>query len=371
MSKNLFESLFDCRQRADLSPEENFLTESFSYVLNQNELLLRKMINLIYGENIEIENPTIETRKAYVLENTTLFPDMTITFTVDGEQKTILCENKWNSPVNIKQLENYTRLMLNCDFVNLVFICSENEQKFEAMEYCDKALLWEEIYTLIQELHSELPQIREFLEFMKNHDLAPAEPLSPSMIHSYMFSSALPERCMVLTNLLSQKLMPFLPERLRAYPNVSNLRWGRIGIDWGEGHKDYKCWNPYNLFTGFLLDGSDHRISTLKEDSIDLMIAIDLSKKDEIKYNENKLLELKTSVLLKLNYRDFNSVLSINQLKNKSRLLIVRMALTDVIKGYLTIEDQLSKICEFFQTGLKDIYSNPDQEDTILKKIFI
>jgi hypothetical protein len=97
-------------------------------------------------------------------------------------------------------------------------------------------------------------------------------------------------------------------------------------------------WTPC-IFLGFLLDGSDHRLTLVSPSSIDLMLSLDMSE-------TSKTIEPKVLATLAESLRTPGvSVLHGSDLKKSPwRKLVVREALADTIRGKPTEAEQADAI---------------------------
>jgi hypothetical protein len=60
---NLFESLFDFHPREDHTPRENFLTESFAYLLRTDEDVRNCWLSILLNRKIEKTECEVSTRQ--------------------------------------------------------------------------------------------------------------------------------------------------------------------------------------------------------------------------------------------------------------------------------------------------------------------
>ena len=95
---NLFESLLTFRSRKHHTPKENFLTESFAYLLRIDECVCNRWLSFILGKNIEGATCKIATRqRERDSKGKQMIPDMLIYAQLsNGELLSLYFEHKWN-----------------------------------------------------------------------------------------------------------------------------------------------------------------------------------------------------------------------------------------------------------------------------------
>lgn len=360
---NLFKSLYTYRPRGGFSPSENFLTESFAYVLRNNHNLFKDYVFQICQEEIVYDDYSIETQKSFQINDFIVYPDLTITFWNDKHKYLILCEHKWGSPLNISQLQNYRAVLDKFNGYRLVFIGVDEFQKSGALEICDKAFLWQDIFKLLQNYQDDI-LIKELSEFLSFEGLCPREPFSNTNIQSYIFGKNIPDICKNFIKKLSQPQFKWdmLPKDIMNERCLCGERWGRIGIDFGKNHNKSENWIPYNLFIGFLIDEVDHKVKFVSNNSFDFMISFDLNPTIEFRR------EINNDIIKSLHNLNLNIVIDTrDSLENKWRFLLIRKPLIEILKHSNNDIDQLNNVYEFCSKILLSIYENNKLGDMIIK----
>jgi hypothetical protein len=151
---NLFEALFDFRPRDGHSPKENFLTESFAYLLRTDGAVCNRWLSVLLDRDINGGTWEITTRQteADVDAGTSIYPDLLIDGeSSDGDQFAFYCEHKWDSRCDAAQLKKYGKLAARKgQHARLVFASANYKDKCEAATCfpdggCD-CFLWEDVF---------------------------------------------------------------------------------------------------------------------------------------------------------------------------------------------------------------------------------
>ncbi len=153
-SPNLFESLFDFHPRESHTPKENFLTESFAYLLRTDERILNCWLSKLLGKEVKGATCEITTRQAEkdLESETSIYPDLLIDGQLSGgELFAAYCEHKWDSHCNEDQLRKYRKVSEKAGkHARLVFIGASHKQRSEALRCFQdnpcECFLWEEVY---------------------------------------------------------------------------------------------------------------------------------------------------------------------------------------------------------------------------------
>lgn len=163
-----------------MTPEENFFTESFKFILESDQGLCEKFVGFISGENIFTPPFKLESQVRY---NSSII-DLEI---VDKDSRKIFVEIKvsahenkyFKEEDNFGQIEKYLRL--NTGHVCFISQREENVQIKTNKEKYLGQFEWFQIYELIEEHLKNQREISElnsyfitsFLKFMKDLDMQP------------------------------------------------------------------------------------------------------------------------------------------------------------------------------------------------------
>jgi hypothetical protein len=114
---NLFCGLLSYRPRADRDSHENFLTESFAYLLAKDPAVATKIVNAMVGEKFKLKRiKNIRTQVSLGDENGRGLPDMMIeALEHDEKSLQIWVENKWNSCADLDQISRYASYLKEYD----------------------------------------------------------------------------------------------------------------------------------------------------------------------------------------------------------------------------------------------------------------
>jgi len=188
MNRNLFYSIFKYRPNENLTPEENFITESFVYLLylskQTDKELLKRFIYLL-NPKIEISNwdkVDIQTQITYNTSYSDIkaIPDISIII----DNVFYFIEVKVSSQINqyeivndehsvkFDQLEKYQQIKLPKDCVKHIYTLTENI--IDIPKNCDDyvmGILWNDIYILLKQINqTNFPLdilIQDFIIFME------------------------------------------------------------------------------------------------------------------------------------------------------------------------------------------------------------
>jgi hypothetical protein len=368
---NLFNRLFTFRPRENSSAEENFLTESFAYFLERDKAVLEAFINRLLGRKIEVIRYELTTRLLGHLPGKIRFPDLQLTFeAANGETYVIISEHKWNSDFHPGQLADYEEILrsITADHRHLVTIVAHPKQKRDAelagltlpakdSTLPTKHLLWEDIYSLLNNLSNKDPLLGEFLEFMETNNLNPGRPIDSETMKAFLSSSGFKAQLIRFTNkLLNEYHWDGIPKRYRAKLDIRD-RFGRVGIEFQTAG-----WNP-GLVIGFLYDTRNHLVSlTAPGQSVDLFLRIEADPETNPQIEDVlALLRQKAKLLSEKGARVLTRGESENG--NPWTLLIAQRSLLSVVADGLEERGQIEAIYNRIHEWIKCLF-----EDGLLEK---
>lgn len=173
MIYNRLLSLYKRQKNSNKTPLEDFTTEIFVGVLEENQELLDKYVNEIL--KIDGSNYSINSQVKYSLCDE---KDCIIDMVIKNEDTICFVENKVNSLEGDRQLERYSKLLK---------VIKQNEGKKIYLRYCtkfyDKKELddinfiqyrWSDIYRFLEEYTEENNFIEEYLEFLEEEGMSSA-----------------------------------------------------------------------------------------------------------------------------------------------------------------------------------------------------
>lgn len=366
---NLFDSLFDFHPREGHTPRENFLTESFAYLLQTDDRVLKTWLSIVLGRDINKVTCKIATRPTEkdLIADRSFYPDLLIEgIHSKGEPIMVFCEHKWDSVFNQDQLRCYRRLAEGRgNHAVLVFLGATHTQLSQAKKcfsdgFC-KCFLWEDVFEALNRITNQSTLLTEFLEFMKSHGLSPAKPLSVETMRGFLQATDFLKSLSNIANRLNDKAnysWDVIPKRFHALRYVHDA-WGRVGIRF-----ETKDWRPA-LTVGFLYDEKDHKVTFIDESrGIDLLLRIEAEPQETtfiepvvaiLQAKRKALRKTAASVLLKGEPGNGNPY----------SVLIVRECLADVINGKSSAQEQLEVIHKRLITWLGVIF-----DDCKLEKAF-
>ena len=341
---NIFESLFEFHPRDDHTPKENFLTESFAYILRTDAAACESWLSTIFGMEVKGATMNIDTRRAEIDEDglTSIYPDMLIHGELREEQPVaVYCEHKWDSDCNLEQLRKYKRVTeKQGTHARLVFVGATHRQKAEASKFLpvERCLLWEDAFAAFERVSDKSDILKELLDFMKIQGLGPGEPITVLQMQAFLKAGDFLNSLQSLANKLNTNFSwEVIPKRFHANRYVHDA-YGRVAIRF-----ETPDWKPA-MSLGFLHDESDHGVSFVDRNrGIDLLLRIEVEPRNS--KNAQPALDVLAEKRKALN-KTAASVLLKGERGNGNNysLLIVRDCLADVIKDAQSSTDQLNAI---------------------------
>ncbi|MBB3521119.1 PD-(D/E)XK nuclease family protein [Rhizobium sp. BK456] len=279
---NLFISLFHWRPGDGRTPGENFLTESFVYCLRRNETFRTGWFKKILGSEVIDADLRICTRASHVDDEreTTIYPDIDIRGVLtSGQPFSLLVEVKWGARYDHSQIAKYDRLIAGQPNANLVFLsansidCRNASTQRGSLSSTFHIFEWQQIYSLLATSSQDCRSSQELVEFMNKHGLNPPEPITQSLLQSYVttrdFLKRLRRYC---EKLLNESAWDFLPPHYQdATRQEVRDQYGRIAIVFHRHD-----WNG-TITIGYLHSNQDHRVKFAdgSDASVDLMMRIE------------------------------------------------------------------------------------------------
>lgn len=365
---NLFDSLFEFRPRDGHTSKENFLTESFAYLLRTDEAACNAWLSCLLGRPVRKAACEVKTRQSEkdLESDTSVYPDLVLDgYFPDGDTFAVYCEHKWDSPCDKAQLTRYHKIAeAKGKHACLAFVGANHRQWSDAANcFQDKSfncLLWEDVFQALDGVPDKSPLLAEFLDFMKTHGLSPAPPLTVETMKAFLQASDFLKTLKNMANKLNTNFpWEVIPKRFHADTYVED-RYGRVAIRF-----ETKDWRP-GVAVGFLYDGGgDHKVALVNpEKGIDLLLRIEAYPKDTnnieaamtvLKEKRKELRKTRASVLLKGEPGNGND----------HTVMICRECLGNVIEDVKNLDDQLGAIHERLTTWLQVLF-----EDGTLEKAF-
>jgi hypothetical protein len=364
---NLFASLFEFHPRDGHTPKENFLTESFAYLLRTDKIVRNLWLSKLLEKNVEHATCEIRTRQTETdLDlGTSIYPDLFIDGQLSGgEQFAVYCEHKWDSPCDEAQLRKY-RKVAESKSARVVFVGANHNQSSSAARcfedgFC-RSFLWEDVFRTLQSVPEKSPVLREFIDFMKTNGLSPGQPLTVERMKAFLQASDFVQSLTSLAHKLHANYSwDTIPSRFMAANYVRDA-YGRVGIRF-----ETEAWKPA-ITVGFLYDERDHRVTFVnREKGIDLLLRIEADPKDTkqiqpvldiLAKKRSRLGESAASVLLKGERGNGNTY----------SVLIVRECLAEVIGSAKTEAEQLTAIHGRLTTWLQELFKDRQLEKAFKK----
>lgn len=263
MDTNLFAALKKHRPRANKDSVENFLTETFAWVLKNDNLFAKYFLSKVLSDFEANQLKDLELSWETQAYFAGVYPDMICKY---ADDKVLVFEHKAWAYLHENQLDRYREYAkFNFSEYKIILITAHSAQH---QQNFDIALCWSDVYLHIDEWlknHKENQFLLEcFQNLIKHEGMAPSNAISHSAILYYPFSKHIKRDILALT----QKVLavPANTEEIAKIVGTDfkfavQSDWGRIGICGERTNTNNTLgWNP-GIFMGFMLDGHDHRLT--------------------------------------------------------------------------------------------------------------
>ncbi|MFH1468333.1 MAG: hypothetical protein ABIO70_28350 [Pseudomonadota bacterium] len=269
MATNLFLSLRKQVATQGLDPREDYLTEAFAWLL-QNEpglgLTYARWLATRAGWPLPEVTPTWQTQVYLPGEGERGFVDLVGLCSTN----TLLVEHKRWAPLSSGQLQKYRRLGEQRwpGRFKVVLVTASRRQHEQDPDF---ALTWAEVVNFLRSRKNEpvgIDMVQQFVDFLDTDGLGPLPLVTREAIAGYLTGRTLEPSLTALFERLPgvldlEALRPLyralgLSDTLKA-PFVYGTRWGRLGLDFPS----WRAWRP-GVFVGVMLDGRDHLVGLSK-----------------------------------------------------------------------------------------------------------
>lgn len=353
MKTNLLTSLRKYRPRVNSDPLENFITEAFSWLLNNNpdlgKFFMRHVINELRLEiEFSEEDLVWETQENF----NGFYPDMLCQI----DDSAFIFEHKVWSHLHPNQLKNY-RDYANSKYgpekTRLILITGG---VFQHDQKPDLAICWHNVYQWLsdwqqgqqgqqsQQGHAVNFLTESFKELLVEEGLGPPATISHESILSFypainfkknlsQLISRVEKSCDWLSLVREGHGKIIVPKHKGT---IRGEEWGRIGL------QILDSWHP-GIFVGFMLEGDDHKIKPLQNEKPDFSIIIDIDKKHHTYYQKNKdYLDIISELTPKLKTLGFDLHHHIDKDNNPNMWhpIHIRMSMLDLFRGTRNAAEQ-------------------------------
>ncbi len=351
MSESVFTKLFRYRGREKNSPEENYLTELVSWLINNVEPFATDYFTFL----LEKANVTVSLDSEIKSITQLHVPSGFIDMIIYSDKVGFICEHKVNSELSKDQIEKYSNeqskvfiretIGLDIDLHTVLLTKSSDQHKQEATV----KIIWKDIFkefdTAVKTYDdSDRILVEQFLLYLTEVGMGNSAPFNPVLIKNYIAALKFPEHLLSLFNdikcdMNDEKWKQNCPgiTDIITYKNNngSNFEvkasedWKRVGINFA------KQWDPLNLFAGVLYDNSDHKLDGFSEKDFEpqLVVFVECNKIEDYE-NYSKLFDSHQMENFKTEYRKGSAT------KNRFRVFILHMPLYDLIKDEANYEKQ-------------------------------
>jgi len=181
MSKNLFSRLISYAPREGRFAEENFFTELFAHILENNKPVLNTFLSLIHSN---LKNPRVYTQRSFNNETNRQIADILLIDRLSDEM--IIIESKIQAEFDSDQINGYLKLVKDkkdSKVVSMTKDDSEELNKFKDELKDEKKfnhIYWFQIYRILKDALKESTSenkyvIKEMMKFMEDENMAEFE----------------------------------------------------------------------------------------------------------------------------------------------------------------------------------------------------
>jgi len=176
---NLFRNLLSYRPRPDRDSRENFLTESFAYVLAMDPKVAIKIIEAFVGKSFRVKRLVgVSTQVSLSDETSSGLPDLKLEVLDNKNQlRQVWIENKWSAFADPAQLTRYLRYLEQQERVipkHLVLLTPRHADASVCQAATSKIPLshmsWSKLHEVVSQYHSHAAT-REFEAFLSEQQL--------------------------------------------------------------------------------------------------------------------------------------------------------------------------------------------------------
>jgi len=382
MKKSLLVALSKYRPTEGKMPLENFLTEAFAWILENNTdfsiFFIEQIISKLGVESeYTVKNHSWSTQVNFDGKS----PDMLCEINTRTGQVALVFEHKAWAELHNNQLLNY-RNYAN-EYYSQAYIILISATISQHSQNPDLALCWSDIYAWIQDWVKENQEsgfiFQDFLDFIKHNGMGPPAPISHHAIIAYYPASDLKPQISNLIKQVEHKDWASIVQMDDFGLYVEDRKGSLYGEAWGKvGLHFFYEWTP-TIFVGFLLDGKDHCTKPLSSQSPDFVINLSFSKHLHNKYPHNTnyqqfIKSISKEVEQLNNQWDFYHHIEDKSAKciNKWHPVHIRKPMLEIFRGTETTEEQVEKFmqaaqeiiglivkCEHFKKLRDDFRPNP------------
>jgi len=276
---NLFRQLLSYRPRAANDSRENFLTESFAYVLAMDPRFARHIMQAFVGDLFAIKSVlSLRTQISLSDGEGRGFPDLMALVELEGGGRAqVWVENKWGSAADGKQLLRYLKKLERHEPdvpKHLVLLTPRHTDAgvCPAQKFATKIshLSWSKIHEVVR-AHSAHTMTHDFETFLNEAQQLVVQPITLANAREYR-RLLMNEEDWRVTHLrehlfdLCERVCDALPENVLTTDKKAVLNWGRAGISLFDSR----------VTLGVLHDPTDHATAYLNpERPLDLILRVE------------------------------------------------------------------------------------------------
>lgn len=373
--ESLLTNLRKYRPREGHDPIENFITESFAWLLKSSEQARQSILELV---NQRLKEPLLLDLTDIQISTQEnfggVFPDLLIS----AQGKMLVFEHKVHSELHRNQLQNYRNYAAkHSDDYRVILITAAKGQHQQTP---DAALCWRDVHKAILDIQGslnndgELWAVKEFLNLLESEQLGPIAPINRFSIAHYFEAKKFEQELDVFFRLLEDKDWPL--KRLGLNPTAKKRMSpeGRIGLEFcpeieGKGRQ----WAPA-IFCGVMLNGKDHQIDDVCNEQIQLAVVLDLNttaQQQVIKSEAYKSFTIDFQTMVeKLNCNNSENVWQYTPSNNRWHPHILLTPMVDAFQTEYDHEKQLNRLFELFSQVQNEL-ANTESFEQLIRELSV
>lgn len=339
------------RPREGRDSLEDFVTESFAWLLQQYPEVARAVLAKVYsllGAELPADDDAEQLEWKTQLTVGGKRPDMVCHVGPD----VLMFEHKVWSGLGDEQLANYEQVGAAAwpgKAIRLITITAH------AGQFSSKAharLLWQDVYHLLSRL-AESPaasadrhlqfHLADFLQLLEFEGVGPSDPVSIASVRCYQVGRKLEGQLSTLFKSLAALDWSLLGE----YEVYVRNKEGRYGLQFDRKNSGLK-WSP-GIFFGCMLDGSDHCVNHRATPLVDFRMILDFSR---TLHNQYPSLESYRALKVHLAERLQNSEWTFYdhledpavRSPNRWHPLHLERSFVDLLSGVTSLEEQVKAV---------------------------
>jgi hypothetical protein len=359
MDDSLLVSVSSYRPRPGRESIEDFITESFAWLLRSREKLQKEFIEKIDSRVRSENNEVLDFPKTAQWSTQVSFPTSRPDMVARADGRAIAFEHKIHEAASPGQLRRHKEgLNEEHGGGKVVLITSA---KWHYRDPADAKITWRDIYRWLGRRAEEDKMVREFRSLLDSRGLGPRTPIDETALRAFFPVEDVREEIVNQMQIIRDRaegwdfLFDALPHLKREEIEFKQREGteGRIGIR-------FNPWSP-GVYAGILVDGGDHEVEMGDRDlGPDLIVTLDVGSDGVPGMSRREFLQsnLYSRLASRLKREGGENAWRVTDTYGRSKKgnpyhpLVLQRPLAEVIRGANSPEEQLESIVEALKDGL-------------------